>query len=89
MWSGGTVDAGRGCLALCGRQDWEDVGTVWQRVILILWVLPLPLLKSILESMKYVSVYLLQSDQRSQGAGLPEKGKESGFVQPDRYLLSL
>ena len=59
MLSGGKVDAGRACLALCGRQDWEGVWTVWERVILILWVLPLPLLKSILESMKYVSVYLL------------------------------
>lgn len=67
MLSGGKVDAGRGCLALCGRQDWEDVWTVWERVILILWVLPLPLLKSILESMKYMSVYLLIARSKVPG----------------------
>lgn len=59
MLSGGEKEAGRGCLALGGRQDGENVWTVRERVILVLWVIPLPFLKSILESTKYGSVCLL------------------------------
>ena len=56
--SGGESDGGRVAF-LCVADRMDSVWTVWEGVILGWWVLPLPFLKSILESTKYGSVCLL------------------------------